>query len=277
MVHEAAGLRIAVTGAAGFVGGALAAACQRRAGVTVFPLCRPTFELCDSGTFDAIPRDVDVVVHAAGMVGDGHKPQSLWQVNVVATQALVEHLNTHPQPPYLLFLSTGGANGQADGLVADVGDPRPEGLYALTKYLAEEIVRLTYKGLWAIARLYFPYGPGQAPERLIPRLAARIAAGQPVTLKRDGRPVICPIYIDDLIGILSNLIEQRRAGIVAVAGREAITIAELASELGALLGTAPRFVETSTPALDYRARPLPDFAYTPIRDGLRTTLRNLRS
>lgn len=215
------------------------------------------------------------MVHAAGVVGDGHKARSLWQVNVIATQVLVEHLNSHPQPPYVLFLSTGGASGQKDDLVTNVGDPRPEGLYALTKYLAEEVVRLTYKGPWAIARLYFPYGPGQAPERLIPRLAARIAAGQPVTLKRDGRPTICPIYIDDLVGILSSLIEQRWTGISAIAGREAITIAELASELGALLATAPRFVETSTPALDYCARPLPGFAYTPIRDGLRTTLRNL--
>jgi UDP-glucose 4-epimerase len=275
-VAEAVGTRIAVTGAGGFVGGALVRALGRRAGVKVFPLSRPAFELRDPHTFDVIPRDIDVVVHAAGVLGDVHDAHALWQVNVVATQALVEHVSAHRRPPYLLFLSTGGVNGATDGVTADACEPRPEGLYALTKYLAEEVVRRTYKGQWGIARLYFPYGPGQAHERLIPRLVARIVAGEPITLNREGRPAISPIYIDDLVGILARLIDKRETGIRMVAGNEAVTIDKLAAELAILLGKTPRFVETQTWALDYCAAALPGVAYTPIRDGLRATLHHLR-
>lgn len=275
-MREADGLRIAVTGASGFVGRALTLAVQGRVGATVFPLCRPALELRDSGTFDAIPRDVDVVVHAAGVVGDGHDSKLLWQVNVIATQELIEHLNAYPRPPYLLFLSTGGVNGPADGLIAADHEPRPQGLYALTKYIAEEVVHRTYMGAWAVARLYFPYGPGQGADRLVPRLAARIAAGLPVTLNRNGRPAISPIYIDDLTSILTMLIDKRETGVVSVAGCETLRIDALATELAALLGTTLHFVETPTLALDYCAKPYVGFAYTPIRDGLRATLHHLR-
>ena len=268
------GPRIAVTGAGGFVGGALAAAYRRRGGVTVFPLCRPSFELCDSSTFNAIPRDIDVMVHAAGVVGDGHKARSLWQVNVIATQVLVEHLNSHPQPPYVLFLSTGGASGQ-EGRFGDECRGLVRRVYTRSRSILPKkscASPTRARGQLRGCTFHMARGEHRSGSFLGSPRASQRASRSRSSGTADQRSVRSTSTISSAFCLASS----SSAGLAsAIAGREAITIAELASELGALLATAPRFVETSTPALDYCARPLPGFAYTPIRDGLRTTLRNL--
>ena len=51
-----------------------------------------------------------------------------------------------------------------------------------------------------ILRLFFPFGPGQKVPRLFPSLIGRIARGETIDINTSlGRPIINPVYIEDLV------------------------------------------------------------------------------
>ncbi len=271
-------LRVAVIGSHGFVGSALLRRLIASDGVRVTALARPQFDLQKSETFGQIPADTDVIVHAAGAVGagPGRAAQDFWDNNVISTHALVTHLNARQRRPWLLYLSTGAVNGGATGVVADNVEPRPEGTYALTKYLAEEVIRKTYKGAWAIARLYFPYGPGQADSRLIPGLVRKVRCGEPVTLNLGGHPLISPVFIDDLVAYLERMLRARPVGIHNVAGASRVLIADIVAMIEAELGERAIIHESGLVVPDFCAHDCLGPGQTPLQVGLATTLQFCR-
>lgn len=229
-------LHVAILGGNGFVGGALARHLLRLGDMRVSVLGRPDFDLVRPETFQLIDESVDVVVHAAGAVGADRPEREFWDVNVISTHDLVSCLNRWNRPPHLIYLSTGAVNGGAEGCVDSSFEPHPSGSYALTKYLAEEIVRKAYRGTVSIPRLYFPYGPGQGASRLVPGLVKRVLAGEPVLLNEAGRPLLSLVYIDDLVIFLERLIHERKEGVMNVAGVTRATIDELVAVIEAQLG-----------------------------------------
>jgi nucleoside-diphosphate-sugar epimerase len=76
-------MRIAVTGAAGFVGGAVVAAARRR-GWQVHALTRREWDVATGPLAD--PPDVDAVVHAAAAVTDHGEPGPIWRSNLLGTR-----------------------------------------------------------------------------------------------------------------------------------------------------------------------------------------------
>ncbi len=76
-------MRVAVTGAAGFVGRAVVAAARRR-GWEVHPLTRREWDIGTGPLAD--PPDVDAVVHAAAAVGDHGDPAPIWRANLLGTR-----------------------------------------------------------------------------------------------------------------------------------------------------------------------------------------------
>lgn len=84
-------MRIAVTGATGFVGAAVAAAAEHR-GWEVYRYGRrqlPGFTVWDLAEGNLwSPPEVDAVVHAGAQVGDWGPPQLFHRVNVLGTEAV---------------------------------------------------------------------------------------------------------------------------------------------------------------------------------------------
>lgn len=103
-----------------------------------------------------------------------------------------------------------------------------------------------------IARLFYPYGPGQSVSRLIPRIARRIHDGETILLRpsadhdqTSGRPRINPVFIQDAAEAIGRLTASALPGIhravIDVGGPEILTIAELASKIGELIGRPATF------------------------------------
>lgn len=281
-------MRVLVTGATGLLGRGVAGALAAR-GDDVVSLVRPGRATPDGTTalvhdlFEQFPPtalpEVDCVVHLShhADVAFPANATALHRLNTSATQELLEAARRRGVERFV-YASSGTVYGFGNRAVEETDTPRADDFYALTKRHAEELV-LTYGAFLetCLVRPFFPYGRGQS-DRLVPRLAARIAAGEPVAVRRNGAPRINPIYVDDAVEAIVAAADGRAPAILNLAGPDVVAIPELAAAVGAIVGRAPRYEELSddvdgdlvgaTGRLEaVLRRPL-----VPLEEGLRRTL-----
>ncbi len=84
------------------------------------------------------------------------------------------------------------------------------------------------------ARLFFPYGPHDAPERLIPYVIRSLLAGS-VAECSSGTQVRDLLHIEDVASALASLLDSRVEGAVNIASGEGRSIAQVLERLGALM------------------------------------------
>ena len=259
-------MRILVTGGTGFVGRHLVAGLAG-----AHEVIAPARRELDLEAIDAagLPRTIDAVIHAAARIDPG---PSMRRVNVESTRALCRWAADSGARRFL-FVSTGGVYGPARGAVTEEHARQPSGEYAETKAEAEDIVaahRCDFEVI--LARIYFPYGPGQRG-RFIPNLAARIAAGEPVTLRGASGTPLSVTYIDDLVEALLALFALEGSHTVNVAGEDS-SVGEIATMLGQILKRQPQFAFEDEDSGGYvadcsRLRELTGFhPSVSLRDGL---------
>ena len=163
------GIRVIVTGGAGFIGTLLirrllaGPACVGGAWqapvdeVVVADLAAPQPDVAADPRVRAVVGDLaavtgglgeaDVIFHLAGVVsGAAEADFDLgMRVNVDGTRAVLEHARRHTRPPVLVFSSsiavfgTDPATGAVD-VVRDDTLPRPESSYGAQKFIAEQLV-----------------------------------------------------------------------------------------------------------------------------------------
>lgn len=184
-------MRIAVTGANGFVGRAVLA--RLGAGVEAVPLVRRATGLPgeivvgDLGQEEIDPRmlaGVDAVIHLAARTHVMHETVSdpeaeYWRTNVAGTSALLDAALAAGVSRFVFMSSVKAVaeRSQPGAPVGPDGQPRPEDAYGRTKLAAEELVRRRCDEAsvgWVILRPPLVYGPGVRAnlERLV-RLVGR--------------------------------------------------------------------------------------------------------
>jgi nucleoside-diphosphate-sugar epimerase len=101
----------------------------------------------------------------------------------------------------------------------------------------------TSGGDFAWARLFFIYGPGDRAGRLLPYILSRLSAGQAVSAKAGGlrRDYI---HVDDLAGQLARIALSDVRGAINTGTGSAVKIADIFRTAGELAGR-PELVETS--------------------------------
>ncbi|NYD76953.1 NAD-dependent epimerase/dehydratase family protein [Arthrobacter cupressi] len=176
-------MRIAVTGAGGFIGGAIAAAAEAR-GWEVVRFGRrqgPGILSWDlAGLPPARPPAVDAVVHAGALVADWGPARPFHRVNVLGTRAVAEtfpgtrlvHISSSSVYPWWEDCSD-----RAEEEVA----ARHLGAYGRSKALADVEARRHPDSL--VLRPHAVYGPGD--RTLLPRLLSNIRGGALLSV---GRP-----------------------------------------------------------------------------------------
>lgn len=192
--------RVAVTGATGFIGPALATALARR-GWTLRLLVRrwsplPSLpgvaaeivlgDLRDEAALKRLVMDVDVVVHAAGLI-KARRAADFLAVNRDGT-ALLSALA--PDTPLVLLSSLAA---REPGLSA----------YAASKRAGEEVVR-SRSGPWLAVRAPAVYGPGDRETLAYFRAAARGVAPRPWLA--DAR--LSLIHVADLAEALATALDH---------------------------------------------------------------------
>jgi UDP-glucose 4-epimerase len=291
---------VLVTGATGFVGGALLRRlCELDVEVVALGRSAPrdagrvTFLACDLARPETVLRhrdalgDVDAVVHLGGAILRSSDPAAdemahTLRVNVEGTAHLVAAL---PAPPgCFCYTSTLDVYGPPRALPVDEEHPtRPATHYAASKLAAEHVLavwaRRTGTPL-AVLRLSQVYGPGDTSAKAIPSFVRACLRGEAPRVHGDGSDTRDWVYVDDVVEALLLAVRRRAAGTYNIAGGHGSSVREVLAAVGRLSGArvAPAWEPASRPAthvvLDVR-RAHADLGWAPrvpLEEGLRRTV-----
>jgi nucleoside-diphosphate-sugar epimerase len=249
--------RVCITGATGFLGGAVARALVKQ-GADVHVLARHSSDrgsLADvpvtwhngdvrmPQTLGAFLEGASEVIHAAGHLGRVGLRESDYQLtNVEGTRNVLTAAKAVSTRVRVLHLSTAGVLGPttASGLPAEDAPLAPSNAYERSKAAAEQIAReFAARGLAVIiARPAFVYGPG---DRHVLGLFRAIEGGRFFFIN-GGRCVCHPTFIDDAVtGMLQSLSHGRPGEAYHITGITPATFRQLAETIAAAMGVeAPR-------------------------------------
>lgn len=243
--------RVLVTGASGFVGRHVTAALAA-AGADVHAVStrsRPardgitwhTADLLDAAERDRVVASVKAssLIHLAWCA----KPPGYWRDpdNVRWLSASLELVRT--------FAAHGGTRVLGTGTCAEydwsagrcrerVTPLAPETLYGAAKAACGTVLEAFGRetGLSvAWARLFFLFGPGDAPVRLVPSLVLAMSAGRPARCTT-GSHVRDYLYIEDAAEALVALLRSGVTGPVNIASGVPVHIGDLAGAVADLVG-----------------------------------------
>lgn len=231
------GVRILVTGSAGFIGfhlsrRLLAAGhevigldaltpyydvrlkAQRHAMLEANSRFRAVIgRLEDAAAIDAAFSEApEVVVHLAAQAGVRYSleaPFSYTDSNVTGTLAILEAARRTPLK-HLLIASSSSVYGMAGKPSAELDTTdRPVSLYAATKKAAEAMSH-SYAHLFGVPvtclRFFTVYGPWGRPDMALFRFAEAISSDQPISIYGEGRMRRDFTYVDDVVTAIDRLI-----------------------------------------------------------------------
>lgn len=198
--------KVLITGANGFIGGALMRH-YRAQGIAVVgvDLVANGVDIIEGDvgkphTFAQLLEDCDVVIHTAAIVSNAISDADMWNINVRATGNLVAAAVKYRVERFV-HISSIVAYGNA--AVGELDETHPVhadgGSYVLTKLASEHAVLAATAKSDMQAVIIRPgdvYGPGSRPWVTLPLEA--ITKGQ-FMLPARGQGLFRPIYIDDLI------------------------------------------------------------------------------
>lgn len=219
-------MRFLVTGAAGFLGSALANRLAREGhlvrglddlstgdpGVLSPEVHFARGDINDRPKLWTQLQDIDCVYHLAARVSVPESvlyPREYNQVNVGGTVTLMEAMRD-VGVRRAVFISSGAIYGdQPEQPLKETFQPNPRSPYAVSKLAAEYYIR-TIGSLWGIEtvclRVFNAYGPGQhlppvhAP--VIPNLLRQAKLNGTVVVHGDGTQTRDYIYIDDVVNAM---------------------------------------------------------------------------
>jgi nucleoside-diphosphate-sugar epimerase len=129
----------------------------------------------------------------------------------------------------------------------------PDTLYGEAKAAMQFALRAAARGRgsWAWARLFFPYGPGEAPGRFIPSVIDGLLRRVPVACTH-GKQLRDFVYVDDVADACIALVDGEASGAYNVGTGIGTSLAAVGSLATAALGYPEllRFGERPAPAYD---------------------------
>jgi UDP-glucose 4-epimerase len=255
-------MKLLVTGAAGFIGGRLAAHFQS-AGARVFvDVSREDagvtkrWPLTESGLLQAMGGEVpDAILHAAGsgtVAKVAAQPALELPANLGALLAVLQYACAHAPKARLVLLSSAALYGNAPPTPQREDEARaPVSLYGLAKAQAEQLAAYYahHQGVQATAvRLFSVYGPGLRKQLLWDAMTKFVTGA--ATFFGTGQERRDWVHIDDVCRFMALLLAmpaQRAFDVYNCAGSPATT-AEVLSALAAAAGVgAPRFSGQTRP------------------------------
>lgn len=247
-------MRAFITGATGFLGGALARALAQE-GVEIHALRRPSADrraledvaitwhegdVTVPQSLSGVLRGAEWIIHAAGRLGRAGVPDEAYRaLNVDGTRNVMAAALATGSRPRVLHLSSPGVLGPTGREPVEEDAPfAASNPYERSK-AAAELVALEFaaKGLpVVVARPGFIYGPG---DRHVLGLFRAIQRGRFLYIG-GGRHLCQPTYVADAVaGMLACLRRGRAGEVYHLAGPRPLTFRELGETIAAGLGVAP--------------------------------------
>ena len=266
-------MRVAVTGASGFIGSHVVdGLVDAGHDVTVIDRRPPhrddvayrDVDILDLEALVEATRGMEVIFHLAAVADVNEAaadPVGTWELNVVATARVWEAARRNDVRRTVLASTVwvyGGAVGEsplhedAAFVLEDL-----EHVYTSSKVAAEMVAHAAhtlYGQEYTILRYGIPYGPRMRPALVIPRFVEAALNGEKLTVHGDGSQYRNYVYVEDLAA--AHVLALGEAGANAtfnLEGREAVSIRRLVDAIAAITG--PVDVEYGTArAGDYEGR-----------------------
>lgn len=262
-------MKILLTGATGFIGGAFLRLALLR-GHTVAALLRPGKEpprleagkgrlVWVRGTLEAPPwRGIEVFqpeccVHTAwittpGVYLEAPENHQFERWSLALARRLGELGMRH-------MLALGTCIEYQAGPAPLLEDQTP--LASTTTYarckvsLHAALQKACAKRGWSLCwgRVFYPYGPGEPPARLCSSIISQFAASRQVVLKTPTSTKDY-IYIEDLADAMLTVVEQRAQGTINLGTGQGVTVREIAQTLAVLMNRPGLIEESDAPAAD---------------------------
>lgn len=226
-------MRVAVTGATGFVGGAIVHALvaaghevhaygRRQPGAVTALL--PRYRQWDIADGPA-PLDADAVVHCAAAVGQRGTRSHFARVNEQGTANVVASTEERASLVYVSTASVYPNAQHARPITESMGElPEPRSPYAISKFRGERIA-LARRASAVVLRPHIVYGPGDST--LWPRV---VAARRRDTLfvPGNGRNAVSVTHVENLASaVLLSLAETAAPGVYNIADAVVPTVDSL--------------------------------------------------
>jgi 2-alkyl-3-oxoalkanoate reductase len=236
---------VAVTGAAGFLGGHLVAGLRAR-GVRVLPIVRELDPRSPEGsqTMTGVLREpgvlggIDALIHAAAIRHrHGIEPHAYVASNVELLRGLIDAAASRVRR--FVFVSSVGVYGFPKSLPITERSPfAPRTFYSQTKVDAEKLARqlAAARGLeLTIVRPTIVYGPND--DGMLAKLASMIRAGRYLVVG-EGKNTLHHLHVDDAVeGIRrASLLPAAAGEDLILAGPETITLEDLSRLVGSAVG-----------------------------------------
>jgi UDP-glucuronate 4-epimerase len=268
------GMRIVVTGGAGFIGShtvqRLVAAghdvlaldsfdsylysseLKRLTATELAPLRNLRIvegDICDTDTIaSVITEDVDVVCHLAALAGvrpSLAEPQRYLRTNIVGTGVILERMRALGKQR-LVFASSSSVYGSRPdtGEAFREDDPclTPASPYAATKRM-NELQLSAYRDLWGLGiyalRFFTVFGPRQRPDMAISKFLSAVEEGRPIAMFGDGTTRRDYTFIDDIVsGVVAAIqrVEPKAYELINLGGTHTTSLRDLISIVEKVVG-----------------------------------------
>jgi nucleoside-diphosphate-sugar epimerase len=249
-------IKVLVTGASGFLGGAVARALLDRGAQVVALVRNPNAvkarlpaevellpgDITHADRLPSFPSEVDTVVHAAGMLGRFRATESLYRlVNTTGTINVLRASEAAGIKRFLL-VSSAGVLGPVKLPPADESWPlAPSNGYERSKAEAERLIRRAHKKgriRVSVVRPEFIYGPGDHHVLGL----FRAVRDRRFFLIGSGNTLLHPTYITDAVqGILAAIYRSNfDDSVFLVAGPRPVSVRELSETAAQALGVSAR-------------------------------------
>ncbi|MFM9086020.1 MAG: NAD-dependent epimerase/dehydratase family protein [Acidimicrobiia bacterium] len=249
--------RVAVTGAAGLIGGAvtarLAAAGDEVLGIDAKPSASHhrsvrwlTADVRDDAVLDGLAAfRPDEVIHAAAHPGGRSlaEPSTNVAVNAHGSMRLFEWCADHGSS--VTFLSSSVVYGRGDGRPLSEDSPLAPGtVYGVGKVACEQWLRVLAEGRglrWRVLRLFATYGAGHEPgldQGIVNVMLTQLRRGTTVVVKGSPDRVRDMVYVDDVARMITLAIDTPAAlgRILNVGTGVGVRIGDLIMEIADRLG-----------------------------------------
>ena len=241
--------RVSITGAAGFIGTALAARYREEgwevAGIDVRADAERGIvagDIAEPGAWQEAARGCDLVVHTAAIVSNTATIDDAWRVNVRGTRHVLDAARDAGVSRVVVFSSLAVYSHDRDGGVDEQTPVRPTGaVYGDTKIAAEQVAFQAHASGEVAVTVVRPgdvYGPGSRPWTVLPVAMLR---RRQVVLPARGRGRFVPVYVDDLVeAVVRAAAHPDAAGhVFAVTGGCSVSTREFFGHYSRMLGLRP--------------------------------------
>lgn len=180
-------------------------------------------DICDKNKVQSILEDhnIDVVVHMAAQSHVDRSfemPEQFVRDNVVGTLTLLQCAQQYGKLKLFLHFSTDevyGDNPSDDHVFRETSPLNPTNPYSATKASAEMLALAYYHSYHLpiiISRCNNVYGPGQYPDKVIPRFIRLLQAGRPCPVHGDGLQSRSFLHVHDVCTAVMRILDKGVVG-----------------------------------------------------------------